>query len=133
MPTMGKPIANVHFHLYVVKMSTQLPTFQQIETAVTFGTDLLLITLPLLITYSHPQVYEVEEDRRLYFTVGLHPNMADHNVSISFLLEYMIHPKCVGIGEIGFDIYQHVIVEIISPYMRRKNARSGNVNSRKSS
>ena len=51
--TMQMPTADVHFHLNVLKMSTQLQTFQQIETAVTFGADLLPITFAIA-NYLYP-------------------------------------------------------------------------------
>ena len=35
------PISDAHFHLDMLRKSTQLPSLQQIETAVTFGTELL--------------------------------------------------------------------------------------------
>ena len=97
---------DAHFHLDMLKKSTQLTTFQKIETAVTFGTELLPLTCAIA-NYVYPsswsQICDVDEDERLYFTVGLHPHMADHNMSIPYLLDFLNHPKCVRIGEIGLN------------------------------
>ena len=100
------PISDAHFHLDMIWKSTQLPSLQQIETAVTFGTELLPLQVAVT-NYVYPsswsQVSEVEEDDRLYFTIGLHPHMVEYSVSISYLLSFLSHPKCVGVGEIGLD------------------------------
>ena len=100
------PISDAHFHLDMLRKSTQLPSLQQIETAVTFGTELLPLQVAVT-NYVYPsswsQVLEVEEDDRLYFTIGLHPHMVEYSVSISYLLSFLSHPKCVGVGEIGLD------------------------------
>ena len=106
IPTMRMSITDAHFHLDMLKKSTQLATFRKIKTAVIFGTELLPLTCAIA-NYIYPsswsQISDVDEDERLYFTVGLHPHMADHNVSIPYLLDFLNHPKCVGIGEIGLD------------------------------
>ena len=106
IPILRMPITDAHFHLDMLKKSTQLTTFRKIETAVTFGTELLPLTCAIA-NYVYPsswsQISDVDEDDRLYFTVGLHPHMTDHTVSIPFLLDFLKHPKCVGIGEIGLD------------------------------
>ena len=100
------PITDAHFHLDVLQKVTQLSSFRQIETSVTFGTGLLPLQVAVA-NYVYPsswsQVPAVDEDTRLYFTVGLHPHMVEHTVSISYLLSFLSHPKCVGIGEVGLD------------------------------
>ena len=106
IPRLRMPITHAHFHLDMLKKSTQLATFHKIETAVTFGTELLPLTCAIA-NYVYPsswsQISDVDEDERLYFTVGLHPHMANHTVLIPFLLDFLNHPKCIGIGEIGLD------------------------------
>jgi TatD DNase family protein len=46
-----------------------------------------------------------EKNPHIWFTVGWHPSEAN-DYDKEFLLKYLDHPKCVGIGEIGLDFYR---------------------------
>ena len=54
-----------------------------------------------------PRVLAVaEEDRRLYATVGVHPEYTDvAEPSVAQLIDLAAHPKVVAIGETGLDYY----------------------------
>lgn len=42
----------------------------------------------------------------LYFTAGIHPHNADKDFnSVRRIIDYLDHPKCLGIGEIGLDYF----------------------------
>jgi TatD DNase family protein len=46
-----------------------------------------------------------EEYSEVYFSVGVHPYDAE-NYNKSFLEEFVLHPKCVAIGECGLDYFR---------------------------
>ncbi|MRJ07097.1 MAG: hydrolase TatD [Epsilonproteobacteria bacterium] len=45
-----------------------------------------------------------EKYSNIYFTVGIHPSELS-NYKDEYLLDYITHPKCIGVGEIGLDYY----------------------------
>jgi len=50
-----------------------------------------------------------DEYKNVYFTVGIHPSEADSFSldTIELLRPLVNHPKCIGIGEIGIDLYKN--------------------------
>jgi TatD DNase family protein len=52
-----------------------------------------------------PKAVELAERYpNIYFAVGVHPSEIS-NYSDNYLLDYITHPKCIGVGEIGLDYY----------------------------
>lgn len=49
----------------------------------------------------------IETYPQIYASIGIHPHEVDKhpNVSVSELFEYTKHPKVIGIGETGLDLY----------------------------
>ena len=60
--------------------------------------------------HSHDFFLQNINEPRYYFTLGLHPHVASRpgNEDVSYMLEMSAaNPKCVGIGEVGIDLYKH--------------------------
>ncbi|MEO1941570.1 MAG: TatD family hydrolase, partial [Campylobacterales bacterium] len=64
-----------------------------------------LFVIPAADPADLPRAVELAERYpQIYFGVGVHP--ADiFNYSDRYLLDYITHPKCVAVGEIGLDYY----------------------------
>ncbi|MBU1075719.1 MAG: TatD family hydrolase [Spirochaetes bacterium] len=50
-----------------------------------------------------------KKHKEIYFTCGLHPSEADHYTvsQINDILPLIDHEKCVGIGEVGIDLFKN--------------------------
>ena len=52
-----------------------------------------------------PKAIELSDKyEEVYFAVGIHPIDLD-NYDDKYLLDFINHPKCVAVGEIGLDYY----------------------------
>ncbi len=88
-----------HCHLYDEKFNNILDTIvsQELECIVTSSDSVNVFDKCRMIA---------EKYNNIFFTVGIHPHNADTELNkTSGILNYLQHPKCIGIGEIGLDYY----------------------------
>lgn len=98
-------LVDSHCHLDFPDLANRLPeVLQQMDqhgvgAAVCIGVNLEDFPNVLLLA---------ESDRRLYATVGVHPEYTDvEDPDLARLVALAQHPKVIGIGETGLDYYWH--------------------------
>lgn len=98
-------LVDSHCHLDFPDLANRLPeVLQQMDqngvgAAVCIGVNLEDFPNVLVLA---------ESDRRLYATVGVHPEYTDvEDPDLARLVALAQHPKVIGIGETGLDYYWH--------------------------
>ena len=79
-------------------------------------------TISTKVTEFHKLKKLIETYPEIYASIGIHPHEVDEHpeVSVAELFEYTKHPKVIGIGETGLDLYyKHSDIEKQKEYFMR--------------
>jgi len=82
----------------------------------------LFQTISTKVTEFHKLKKLIETYPNIYASIGIHPHEVDEHpeVSVEDLFEYTKHPKVIGIGETGLDLYyEHSKIEKQQDYFLR--------------
>ncbi|HTW11968.1 MAG TPA: TatD family hydrolase [Solirubrobacteraceae bacterium] len=93
-----------HTHLHICKP----PDAELVAAAVAAGVT-RIVTIGTDIATSRAALHAAETFPEVYAAVGIHPNAATgfSDVDAAELRELAGHPRCVAVGETGFDHYHH--------------------------
>ncbi|MEK6733715.1 MAG: TatD family hydrolase [Pseudomonadota bacterium] len=82
----------------------------------------LMQTISTKVTEFEKLKYLIETYNQIYASIGIHPHEVDTHpeTSVEDLLEFTKHPKVIGIGETGLDLYyKHSDIEKQKEYFLR--------------
>ena len=102
------PFIDTHMHLDMSLSRKQLSSLDELEQLLCTG-NLELVAIVANYVFSQfwgllPSHLQNDAQGRVLFTFGLHPHDAPGEFSLLHSIQnYLSHPKCVGLGEIGLD------------------------------